>query len=75
MAIPDTSDGLKAAGYEYSDDGTCRGCGTQIEFWITPRGKKMPFNTKIVGTLAEGNRREVLECHFVSCPEADRFRK
>ena len=75
MAIPDNSNELKRAGYEYSNDATCRGCGARIEWWITPNDKKMPLSTKVVGTLAEGNRREVLEPHWAVCPNADDFRR
>lgn len=75
MAIPDNSNDLRAMGYTYDNDSSCRGCGAKIEWWITPRGKKMPMSIKIVGTLAEGNRREALEPHWSSCPSAEDFRK
>ena len=35
LKYPVTSDELKAEGYEYDNDGTCRGCQAQIEWWIT----------------------------------------
>jgi hypothetical protein len=77
MAIPDNSNDLRRAGYEYSNDSTCRGdgCGARIEWWLTPAGKRMPMSIKIVGSLAEGNRREVLEPHWTVCPAAKDFRK
>lgn len=75
MPLPETRKELEAKGYEFLEDGTCRGCGELIEWFLTPNGKRMPVSRKIVGSLAEGNRREILESHFASCPDADRFRK
>ena len=75
MAIPNNSNDLKKAGYEYDGEGTCRGCGAPIEWWITPAGKKMPLSTKSIGTLATGDWRQVLEPHWAVCPEADSFRR
>jgi hypothetical protein len=75
MAIPDNSNDLRTMGYTYDGEGTCRGCKAKLEWWITPRDKKMSMSTKIVGTLAEGNRREVLEPHWGVCPNADDFRR
>lgn len=78
---PVTSDELKAAGYEYSDDGTCRGCQAPIEWWISPAGKKMPMsilkasdrNSSIAAMMKDpGDKRQP---HFVDCPDAKDFRK
>lgn len=44
MAIPKTMDELKPAGYKFLDNGTCKLCGDDIEWWETPRGAKMPIN-------------------------------
>lgn len=74
MKFPAESQELRAGGYEYSGDATCRGCGEPIEFWITPNGKKMPLSRVKVGEQLRQNV-EKLEPHFASCPEADRFRK
>ena len=35
---------LKAAGYSFSGHGTCKNCDEEIEWWITPNDKKIPFN-------------------------------
>jgi hypothetical protein len=75
MPVPNNSNDLKALGYVYDNDSHCRGCGAPIEWWITPKGKKMPLSAVIVGSLAAGNRKEILEPHWVSCPNADDFRK
>ena len=78
---PVTSDELKAAGYEYSDDGTCRGCQAPIEWWLTRGGKKMPMSIlrasdRAVGIKAmmkdPGDKRQP---HFIDCPEVGKFRK
>jgi hypothetical protein len=44
------------------DHGTCAGCHASI-FWVTHRnGKKVPYNSTGVN-------------HFVTCPEAARFKR
>ena len=43
MPLPTDKKALEAAGYVYDNDGTCRGCGLPIEWWITPNNKKMPM--------------------------------
>lgn len=45
---------------------TCRGCGKEIRFAKTPRGKHMPVS------LTEDNK---YQAHFADCPKADEFRK
>lgn len=81
MAQPMTSDQLKAAGYEYDNDGTCRACGAAIEWWITPAGKKMPM-TVLRASDRSSSIKEIMkdsgdlrQSHFVDCPEADKFRR
>ena len=78
---PITSDELKAAGYEYDNDGTCRKCQAPIEWWITPNDKKMPMS---ILTSADRNRTMVARMkdpldkrqpHFVDCPNAADFRR
>ena len=73
--IPDNSNDLRALGYEYVNDSNCRGCGARIEWWITPRGKRIPMEPKIVGSITAGDRREIVEPHWQNCPNADDFRK
>lgn len=63
MRFPRTPEEMVARGYQYDNDNVCRGCGADIEWWITPNGKKLPVN---VGTA---------EPHWSTCPDADRFRK
>jgi hypothetical protein len=75
MSFPDNRKDLEAVGYEFINDGVCRGCGDPIQWYATPKDKRLPMSIKIVGTLAEGNRREVLEPHWGVCPSAQDFRK
>ena len=81
LKYPVTSDELKAEGYEYDNDGTCRGCQAPIEWWITKGGKKMPMsiltsadrNKTIDAMLKDpGDKRQP---HFIDCSDAARFRK
>ena len=74
MKFPNTSDTLKAAGYEYDNDSTCRGCGEPIEWWITPRGKKLPMTVKKAGDPLKTSA-EIREPHWATCPNAKEFRK
>ena len=63
MAFPRTDNELVAQGYEFQNKTKCRGCGADIEFWRTPRGKMIPLDA---GTL---------EPHFSTCPKVKDFRK
>jgi len=74
IKFPATSDQLKAAGYEYDSDSTCRGCGAFMEFWITPNGKKMPISIVKVGDPLKTSA-ELRQPHFSDCPEAKSFRR
>jgi hypothetical protein len=65
MPFPETIEALKAAGYTFDNGANCHGCGQAIEWWITPRGKKMPMDVD-----ADGN----CESHFGTCPNAKQFR-
>jgi hypothetical protein len=62
MPFPTTIEELKEQGYKFDGDGTCRGCGTAIEWWTTPRGKKMPTD---YGTATP---------HWSTCTNAEEFR-
>jgi hypothetical protein len=85
MPIPDTSDGLRAAGYQYKDKAHCRGCGAEIEWWITPNGHNMPISLVAALVDADGcfteemgpGVREVERrvAHFANCPRAGDFRR
>lgn len=74
MKWPATSDQLKAAGYEYDNDSICRGCKESIEWWITPRGAKMPISVKETATIKHASA-DLREPHFSTCPNAEDFRK
>lgn len=65
MAFPETTSELVAAGYVFDNDANCRGCGVRVEWWITPRGKKMPMDVNENGDC---------EPHWASCPNAKDFR-
>lgn len=64
MEFPKTPDEMKAGGYTYKDQGTCKdrgnaaGCGATIDWWLTPRGKNMPTDA---GTATP---------HWETCPNA-----
>lgn len=62
MAFPTTREGLRNAGYTFEGESECKKCGADIEWWTTPRGKKMPTDS---GTARP---------HWGTCPEADSFR-
>ncbi len=66
MPFPETTDELVKAGYKFDAEAKCRGCGDTIEWWITPRNKKMPMDVD-----PEGN----VESHWSNCPNAKEFRK
>lgn len=67
MPFPKTADEMKAQGYTFSDDGTCKGCGDDIEWWKTPQGKNIPMNPMPRGT------NEAI-AHWSTCTERDSFR-
>jgi hypothetical protein len=66
MPFPTTIDEMRIAGYHFDNEAACRGCGARLEWWITPRGKKMPMDVD-----AEGN----CEPHWATCPNAKDFKK
>lgn len=65
MAIPDKRADLESFGYSKLNDSQCK-CGAAIEWWATPRGKKMPFFVQKDGTLIP---------HWSNCPNAADFRR
>jgi len=71
MALPDTRDTLESVGYKYSGDSRCRGCGENMLWFDTPRGKKMPMSV-VSGT--EDDDPQKLEPHWTVCPKRDQFR-
>ena len=76
--IPTNREDLIAAGYLCDNEARCRGCGAEIEWWITPRGKKMPMSVVAVrernSPIAPVQRWERIP-HWTNCPKADSFRK
>lgn len=67
MAFPKNLEEMKSFGYIFSDNAVCRGCGADIEFWETPRGKKIPMNV-----MERGSSEAV--AHFATCSDAASFR-
>jgi hypothetical protein len=68
MPFPQVRDEMVERGYKFSNTGRCRSCAQEIEWWITPREKKQPFNL-----MPEGGSLAV--SHFATCADADLFRK
>jgi hypothetical protein len=78
MAIPQNREDLMAMGYVFDNEAKCRGCGAPIEWWITPKGKKMPMSVKEVKD-GEGFFAKVTGWvrlpHWSDCEAADQFRR
>lgn len=68
MAFPKTMDEMNAAGYKFDNHATCRGCGDDIEWWLSPKGSKVPMNPMDKGTSPAVS-------HFATCPNSSDFRK
>jgi hypothetical protein len=68
MGFPKTFHEMKAMGYRFDNDATCRGCGDDIEWWITPNGKKIPMNP-MTSDHSEA------KAHWSTCTEQDSFRR
>lgn len=68
MAFPQSLDEMKSADYKFSGDGVCRGCGQDIEWWETPRGKKLPMDP-----MKQGSTPAVP--HWQTCSEGESFRR
>ena len=53
MTWPKTSDQMKAEGYEYLNDSRCSGpnCREEIEWWLSPQGKRQPFSVRKAGNV------------------------
>lgn len=73
MPIPNTSNELRAMGYQFDNESNCRGCGERIEWWITPRGKKMPMTVQHPDPLHKTE--EIRVPHWSVFPNAEDFRK
>lgn len=68
MPFPATFDAMKAAGYRFDNHARCKGCGEDIEWWITPRGKSLPMNL-----MPHPDSPAI--SHWSTCEEAPLFRK
>lgn len=68
MPFPQTFDGMQAAGYRFDNHARCRACKEDIEWWTTPRGKKIPMNL-----MPNPDSKAI--SHFSTCSDAPLFRK
>jgi hypothetical protein len=68
MAFPANSTEMKNSGYVFDNDATCRGCGDDIEWWITPKGSKIPMNPMDSASTPAIS-------HFTTCSDVESFRK
>jgi hypothetical protein len=68
MAFPSNLAEMKTFGYKFLDYAVCRECGSDIEFWLTPRGKKIPMDPMTRDA-------DKATAHFATCPDAPLFRK
>lgn len=75
--LPETKEELEKAGYVFDNEAHCKGCGAEIEWWITPNGKKMPMSVQ-EQRVGEGYFRSVIGFrripHWSNCPNAKEFR-
>lgn len=67
MPFPKTQRELKAAGYVFSNDAACKGCGADIEWWTTPTNRKIPMDP-----MPSDSSQAV--SHWATCPEQAAFR-
>jgi hypothetical protein len=79
MSIPQKREDLVAMGYVFDGEGRCKACGAYMEWWITPRGKKMPMSVVDVKDETKVFPQPVLYTirvpHWGDCPEAASFRR
>lgn len=68
MPLPKTFAELKAAGYRFDNHAKCRGCGADVEWLLTPKGGKMPFDL-----MPKDDSPAI--AHFSTCPNAEEFRR
>jgi hypothetical protein len=65
LAWPKTPDQLREAGYAYSSEGSCKGCGAPIIWAKTPKGANMPL------AATEGG----YQPHWADCPNRADFKR
>jgi hypothetical protein len=81
MAIPEKREDLVAMGYVYDNDARCSGadCHQMIEWWITPKGAKMPMSVVDEKDETKAFPQPVLRTirvpHWSVCPNAKDFKR
>ena len=79
MPLPTKREDLIAMGYVFDNEAKCRGCGEDIEWWITPKDKKMPMSVVEVKDETKVFPQPILRIdrvpHWTNCPKADSFRR
>jgi len=78
--IPETLPELAEAGYRLDGSGHCQACGARLEWFWTPRNRKMPMSLKQEIRVGEDSiypspSMTRYEPHFAVCPHAERFRR
>lgn len=53
----------------------CKGCGDEIVWLKTQKGKNIPVDADTVTSGDEIFDRNVHTCHFETCPNASQFRR
>lgn len=66
--FPATLQAMRAAGYERQSYSRCSGCLAAMEWWWTPIRHRIPMDPMPTEDSPAVS-------HFVTCPNADRFRK
>ena len=57
------------------NESICKGCGANIQWVKTAKGKIMPCNlAKVVIVTKDGKVVSGFTSHFATCPKADKFR-
>lgn len=74
----DTQEKLRDAGYSFQETGKCLApsCKTIIHWFITPKGKWMPFELfSPTGEVGDHDRDQPFSYrpHFATCPESRKF--
>lgn len=65
---PKTQRDLEAQGYRFAGSSACDGCKQHIQWWLTPNGKRAPYNS-----MTEPDSPAV--SHFATCVKARDFRR
>lgn len=65
---PKTQRDLEAQGYRFVGSSACDGCKQHIQWWLTPNGKRAPYNA-----MTEPDSPAV--SHFATCVKARDYRR